>query len=238
MTSMGLAWFTAPLFVLTLTVPALGQDNLDSVKVDPTHHKVVFENDQVRVVRWMIQAGEETLNHSHPNNLNINLTDYNGRVTTPDGKTFDVHAKAGSVSWRQAGTHVVQNIGDQPMEGILVEPKKPASERPAGSADPVMADPDHQKVEFENEQIRVIREHYQAGAKIPMHGHPDNVQVLLTDMNVELTSLDGKPTRVTGKADEVRWRPASEHSGQVLGKPFEQLVIEMKGASNQRSGGN
>lgn len=100
-------------------------DDLDSVKVDPAHHKVVFENDQVRVVRWVIRAGDKSLNHSHPNNVNINLTEYNGRVTTPDRKPFEVHDKAGSVSWRQAGIHLVENIGSQPMEGIIVEPKKP-----------------------------------------------------------------------------------------------------------------
>jgi len=102
----------------------------DSTKVDPAHHKVVFENDQIRVVRWVIAVGDKTLNHSHPNNLNINLTDYNGRVTTPDGKSFEVHDKAGSLSWRPAGIHVVENIGSQPMEGIIVEPKLPASARP------------------------------------------------------------------------------------------------------------
>ncbi len=199
---------------------------------------MVFENDQVRVVRWVIPAGDKTLNHSHPKNLNINLADYDGRATTPDGKTFDVHAKAGSASWRQAGIHVVENIGNQPMEGIIVEPKKPASARPTGSADPVIVDPNHQKVEFENEQIRVIREQYQAGEKIVMHGHPDNVQVLLTDMKIDLTAPDGKTATFTGKAGEVRWRPAAQHSGQVLDKPFEQIVVEMKGASGTRTDGN
>jgi quercetin dioxygenase-like cupin family protein len=124
-----LTWLTVLLFALTLAIPALAQDNLDSVKVDPAHHKVVFENDQVRVVRWVIPVGDKTLNHSHPNNLNICLTDYNGRVTTPDGKTSEIHLKAGSVSWREAGVHVVENIGSQPMEGMIVEPKKPASAR-------------------------------------------------------------------------------------------------------------
>lgn len=49
------------------------------------------------------------------------MTDYNGRVTTPDRKPFEVHDKAGSVSWRQAGIHLVENIGSQPMEGIIVD---------------------------------------------------------------------------------------------------------------------
>ena len=123
---------TALLFALTLAVPSLAQDNLDSTKVDPAHHKVVFENDEVRVVRWVIPVGDKTLMHSHPDSLIVDLTDYNGRVTTPDGKTFDVHDKAGSVTWRPAVTHVVENIGTQPMEGLIVEPKNPASAPSAG----------------------------------------------------------------------------------------------------------
>jgi len=51
-------------------------------------------------------------------------------VTTPDGKSFEVHDKAGSLTWRPAGIHVVENIGSQPMEGVIVEPKMPASARP------------------------------------------------------------------------------------------------------------
>jgi quercetin dioxygenase-like cupin family protein len=123
---------TALLFALTLAVPSLAQDNLDSTKADPAHHKVVFENDEVRVVRWVIPVGDKTLMHSHPDSLIVDLTDYNGRVTTPDGKTFEVHAKAGSVTWRPAVTHVVENIGTQPMEGLIVEPKNPSAVRRTG----------------------------------------------------------------------------------------------------------
>ena len=230
-----LTWLAALLFLSASTAPALGQADLDSTRVDPAHHKVVFENDQVRVLRWTIPVGDKTLNHSHPRNVNIDLADYNGRVTTPDGKTGEVHAKAGSVTWREAGIHVVENIGKEPMVGIIIEPKQPASARPAGSPDPIAVDPQHQKVEFENDQLRVIRE--RRSGTIPMHGHPDNVQVLLTDMNVVLTAPDGTAQPVTARAGEVRWRPVSQHAGKVVGdKPFEQIVVEMKGAPGAGAG--
>ena len=226
---------TTLLFVQALAVSALAQDDLDSVKVDPAHHKVVFENDQVRVLRWVIPAGDKTLNHSHHNNLSVALTDYNGKVTTPGGTTSGVHLKAGSANWREAGIHLVENVGKEPMVGILVEPKKPASARPTGSADPIAVDPQHQKVEFENEQIRVIRER-QSGSFL-MHGHPDNVQVLLTDVNATLTTGDGKIQAFTGKAGEVRWRSATQHAGKILGdKPMEQIIVEMKGIASAPKG--
>jgi polyisoprenoid-binding protein YceI len=222
-----LTWLATPLLALTSTVPALMQGDLDSVKVDPAHHQVVFENDQVRVVRWVIAVGGKTLSHSHPKNLSIALTDYNGKVTTPDGASNDVYLEAGSATWREAGVHVVQNLGKQPMTGVIIEPKKPGSARPAGSADPMTVDPQHHKVEFENEQVRVVHER-QSGS-FPLHGHPDNVRVLLTDMNVRLTAADGETQIVTGKAGEVHWRTATQHAGSNLAdQPFEQIVVEMK----------
>ena len=213
---------------MVLSTPALGQDSLDSIKVDPTHHEVLFENDQVRVVRWVVAAGDTTLFHSHPNNLNICLTDYNGKVTGPGGEISTVEAKAGSLGWRQSAGHAVANLGKNRMEGILVEPKQPASVRPAGSPDPVLFDPEHHTVEFENEYIRVLRERRNPGT-FPLHGHSDVVQVLLTDMNATVTGADGRTETFAGKAGDVRWRSATQHRGVVLGqKPVEQIIVEMK----------
>jgi quercetin dioxygenase-like cupin family protein len=186
----------------------------------------------VRVVRYAIAPGDKTANHSHPYNVNIPLTDLNGKVTTPDGKTTEVHTKAGSAVWRAPTTHVVENIGDRPIEGILVEPKKPASALPAGAQDVIAADPKHSKVEFENEQVRVIRYHFEPGDKTPMHGHPDNVQVLLTDTNVDVTTPDGKTAPSAGKAGDARWRPAGQHAVQNTGgNPFDGILVEMKGGA-------
>ena len=220
---------------MVVSTTALAEDSLDSVKVDPTHHEVLFENAQVRVVRWQVAVGDTTLYHSHPDSLNICMTDYNGRVTGPGAKIFDVQAEAGSVAWRQGGNHAVANIGNHPMKGIIVEPKQPASSRPTGSDDPVTTDPEHYRVEFENEHIRVLRERREPG-NFPMHGHPDAVQVLLTDLTVRVTTVDGETQSVTGKGGEVRWRSAAEHKGVVLGeKPVEQILVEMKGKSRNRA---
>ncbi len=47
--------------------------------------------------------------------------------------------------------------------------------------DPVKVDPKHNKVEFENDQVRVLRTHVTPKESIPMHEHPANVVVWLTD---------------------------------------------------------
>ena len=212
--------------------PSAAQQDMDAVKADAGHHKVEFENSQVRVVRWLIPPGEKTTNHSHPNNVNVFLTDANVKITTPDGKTTELHGKAGAVAWRAPTTHVVENISDKPAEGIMIEPKNPASALPAGAQDEIVADPKHTKVEFENEQVRVTRYRFEPGYKSPMHGHSDNVQVMLTDAKANVTTPDGKTAPVAGKAGEVRWRPAGQHVVENTGQQaFEGILVQMKGAA-------
>lgn len=113
--------------VACLALPfALAQtaDVPDATKSDADHHKVESENEHVRVVRYKIAPHEKTTMHSHPMNQQVMLTDHNLKVTTPDGKTTEVHGKAGQTAWRGPATHMVENIGDQPVEGLLIEPKK------------------------------------------------------------------------------------------------------------------
>jgi quercetin dioxygenase-like cupin family protein len=105
--------------VLTST-PALGQD---PVKVDAKHYKVEFENDRVRVLRIQYDPHEKSVMHSHPSSVAVFLTDGSVKFTTPDGKTQPADMKAGMAQWTPAGKHLPENVGDKPMELILVELK-------------------------------------------------------------------------------------------------------------------
>lgn len=108
------------LFLLILAPAAMAQD---PVKVDATHYKVEFENDQVRVLRVKVGPGEKSVMHQHPNAVAIFVTDTNGKFTFPDGKTEDATRKAGDALWTPATTHQPENVGTQPFEVILVELK-------------------------------------------------------------------------------------------------------------------
>jgi quercetin dioxygenase-like cupin family protein len=104
----------------------------DPVKVDPQHHTVDFENDQVRVLRWKIAPHETSAMHEHPSNIVVFLTDADVKFTLPDGKTPERHAKAGQVISGGPVTHAAENIGNKPIELVQIELKvKPAAAEPA-----------------------------------------------------------------------------------------------------------
>ena len=121
------ALFLAAVLVCLAASPATAQD---SVKVDPKHNKVEFENDQVRVLRTHVTPKESIPMHEHPANIVIWLTDSRNKVTLADGTTQERQSKAGSVSFRPGEKHAVQNMSDKDYEVIIVELKaKPAASK-------------------------------------------------------------------------------------------------------------
>ena len=101
---------------------------------------------------------------------------------------------------------------------------------PAFAQDAVKADPKHYKVEFENDQVRVLRINYGPHEKSVMHEHPANVAVFLTDGHGQFTLPDGKKIDAPFKAGTTQWDPGGKHLPENLtDKPFEVIVVELKG---------
>ncbi|MGH7819317.1 MAG: cupin domain-containing protein [Candidatus Binatia bacterium] len=95
----------------------------DPVKVDAKHYKVVLENEQVRVLKIHYGPHEKSIMHEHPGAVAVFLSGGKVRFTLPDGKTEEAQQKAGGVQWNGAGKHLPENLGDEPLEVILVELK-------------------------------------------------------------------------------------------------------------------
>jgi quercetin dioxygenase-like cupin family protein len=100
---------------------------------------------------------------------------------------------------------------------------------PAQAQDPVKVDPKHYKVEFENDQVRVLRITYGPHEKSVMHFHPGAVAVFLSDGQSKFTFPDGKTQDAPVKAGTTMWTPAGNHLPENTGdKPFELILVETK----------
>jgi quercetin dioxygenase-like cupin family protein len=96
----------------------------DVMKVAPETHKILLENDQVRVLSVHMKPGGKAPMHSHPHNVAYFLTDAKVKITLPNGKTEERNIKAGSSTWSEATTHTAENIGTTELEEIQIELKK------------------------------------------------------------------------------------------------------------------
>ena len=107
-------------FVCLAASAALAQD---PVKVDPQHYKVIFENDQVRVLQIHYGPHEKSVMHSHPDGVVVYESDVHMKMTTPDGKSVESSGKAHDSQWTPAGAHLPENLTDKPVDAVLVELK-------------------------------------------------------------------------------------------------------------------
>jgi quercetin dioxygenase-like cupin family protein len=104
-----------------------------------------------------------------------------------------------------------------------------ASAAPAKAQDAVKADPKHYKVEFENDQIRVLRVNYGPHEKSVMHEHPANFAIFLADGAAQFTMPDGKVQPAPLKAGTTMWDGGGKHLPENIGdKAFEVIVVELK----------
>ncbi|MBL1213629.1 MAG: hypothetical protein HND52_09760 [Ignavibacteriae bacterium] len=95
--------------------------------------------------------------------------------------------------------------------------------------DAVKVDSKRYKVEFENDEVRVLRITYGPNEKSTMHSHPEGVVVFLTDGVLKMNLPDGKSKEMDPKAGMVIWTDKSKHQPENLGdKPFEAIQIELK----------
>ncbi|MCU1337229.1 MAG: hypothetical protein JWO19_2810 [Bryobacterales bacterium] len=111
----------------------------------------------------------------------------------------------------------------------------------AQSLDPLVADPQHYKLEVENQWVRAIRERMGPHETMPMHQHPapGSVIVFLTDRHNRLTSQDGASQELRNRAGDLMWSLPSTHRSENLNAaPFEAVQIEPRrpsGAPRRRA---
>jgi len=96
---------------------------LDPVKLDAKHHPVLLENERVRVLHTILVPHLKSPRHEHPHYVVVYLTELHTTQALPDGRVIDNPRSAGEIAWKDATTHVTENIGERTADEIQVELK-------------------------------------------------------------------------------------------------------------------
>ena len=95
-------------------------------------------------------------------------------------------------------------------------------------ADPATTNPDHYKVVFENDRVRVLEYTDRPGDRTTPHEHPDSVMHTLTSFRRRLHQ-GGQHRDVEIEAGTTGWLPAQRHAGENIGDtPTHVLFVELK----------
>jgi len=180
-------------------------------RLDTPHARVIVATLQPRTPS-IASNGHAT------NRVLIYLDD--GVMTRKEGEqSARIEFRRGDVRWRPAsGAYVAENVSDHPIRILEIDLKgAPAGPASVSKLDPVLVDGGHYKVEFENEQVRVLRVHYGPREKGQTHEHILNRVVLYLN------------DQTGAKADDVRMAGATTHAEEnASDQPADRIAVELK----------
>ncbi len=99
------------------------QEDLDPLKAAADTHKLVFENQFVRVLEVRVPPGKTERWHQHGRRVVVYLSDFHTRSTERGGKPQENLRKSGLVRWSEPVIHQVENIGQTEGHVISVDLK-------------------------------------------------------------------------------------------------------------------
>jgi hypothetical protein len=94
--------------------------------------------------------------------------------------------------------------------------------------DPLKVAPHIYELEFENEQVRVIRQTVRNGETPPLHAHPDRVLVYLQTCAWLEDDGQGGERMQSFKYGEVVWANAETHGGTTATVVQECKIVEVE----------
>jgi len=179
---------------------------------------MLFENDQVKVIRALERPHVKGSFHEHKvNRVMIYLEGGKQRFEYKDGrKTTDFDWKAGQIDWSEPdGIHSPEVVTDEPFNIVEIELKKPGGA--AIKKDALTADPKDFRLEFEKPQVRVLRLKLAAHQSTPVIERTGNtVAIFLTDGDAH-------------EAGDAVWQtPGSAKIENTGSTPLEMVLVELK----------
>jgi hypothetical protein len=202
-------------------------DSTDAVAAAPDHHKVILENDVVRVLEARVPLHSHEPPHTHP------WASVFFEQTSGPSEPW----KTVNIRWSQGGPSKGFDSSDRDRHNLLVEIKtvdcQPAPAADLTSTDAVKIHDPNITVVLENDYVRVLSVRIPPGGKEPWHTHTWPAVVVYFSLPPSQRLLqDGKATvRPELKELQVTYDPLSQpmHSVENLGDvPYQAYRVELK----------
>ncbi len=217
----------APAFVL-LTLFATQEASAPVPVEQEPHHHLVLKNDNLLVLRVILQPGESSLYHVHSvDDVAVWLGNTSSAQQLPnEPESAPVEQKPGNVTLRTLRetpfTHRVHNVGKGLFDVLDVE----ILQRPEHPSSAVVG-----PVAGENPSARVYKWTLAPGGATPMHTHErPYLIVAATGFNLKMTAPDGQSATHEIKPGDFHWVTSKvTHSLANAGTGEGQIVeIELK----------
>jgi hypothetical protein len=180
---------------------------------------VKVDTGQARALLETLQPHQPTAIHERKLNcIRIYMEDGIVSLTSPSGAVEKITVKAGEVRWSPpAGESTAENLTEHPFQIVEIELKNHPRPFTPSALDPLNTDARHYTLEFENQQVRVLRVRMGAHEKGARHDHQLNhIVVYLTE-------------HAKGPAHTVKIEGPDVHSEEnPLDHPVERIAVDLK----------
>jgi quercetin dioxygenase-like cupin family protein len=180
---------------------------------------VKIDSEQATVTVVAVQPHQKSALEEHALNRVMIYLDGGEIIETATGQTRKLQVKAGEVHWIPAqGLHTFECNSDHPIRIVEIELKNnPRTPPTLSPIDPLKVDPGHYSLEFENDQVRVLRVRFGPHEEGVRHEHVLNhIVVYLND-------------QARGKTGDVRLDEPMTHNEQnILDHSVERIAVDLK----------
>lgn len=112
--------------VIASTQPAQA---IDAAAASPDRFKILLDNEQVRVLEYMLRPGERDQWHTHPPKVSYVVSGGQLRIHLADGTSFLADETKGTAVWMEAlPRHYAENVGKTDVKIVLTEVKSMAND--------------------------------------------------------------------------------------------------------------